>query len=66
MNRKMTVAKMNYIALVDDIVEYSSTDLNQFNHYRMMYYEDHKDADVQYLALTDEEYDAMFLVEDEK
>jgi hypothetical protein len=32
----------------------------------MIHYEKHKDADVQYLTLTDEEYDAIFLVEDEE
>ena len=57
---------MNYLCLVDGVVEYGSTDLNQFNHYRMMYYEDHQDANVEYLALTDEEYETMFPVEDEE
>jgi hypothetical protein len=57
---------MNYLCLVDGVVEYGSTDLKNFNHYRMMYYEDHKDANVEYLVLTDEEYDAIFLVEDEE
>ena len=57
---------MNYLCIVDGVVEYGSTDLYQFNHYRMMYYEDHKDANVEYLVLTDEEYDAIFLVEDEE
>jgi len=56
---------MNYLCLVDGVVEYGSTDLYQFNHYRMMYAEEHQDADVQYLTLTDEEYDALFPVEDE-
>jgi hypothetical protein len=55
---------MNYLCLVDGVVEYGSTDLNQFNHYRMDYAEDHQDANVEYFALTDEEYGAMFLVED--
>ena len=57
---------MNYLCLVDGVVEYGSTDLKDFNHYRMMYYEDHKDADVQYITLTDEEYDAMFPYEEEE
>jgi hypothetical protein len=57
---------MNYLCLVDGVIEYGSTDLKNFNHYRMMYYEDHKDANVEYLVLTDEEYDAIFLVEDEE
>jgi hypothetical protein len=57
---------MNYLCLVDGVVEYGSTDLNQFNHYRMVYAEDHQDADVEYLVLTDDAYDAMFSVEDEE
>jgi hypothetical protein len=58
---------MNYLCLVDGVVEYGSTDLKDFNHYRMVYYEDHKDVEnVEYLVLTDEAYDAMFAVEDEE
>ncbi len=58
---------MNYLCLVDGVVEYGSTDLYQFNHYRCVYYEDHKDAEnVEYLILTDEEYDALFPVEDDE
>ena len=57
---------MNYLCIVDGLVEYASTSLSDFNHYRMVYYEEHKDADVEYLVLTDEEYDAMFPVEDEE
>jgi hypothetical protein len=56
---------MNYLCLVDGVVEYGSTDLNHFNHYRMVYAEDHQDVNVEYLVLTDEEYEAMFPVEDE-
>ena len=59
-NKPMT---LNYLCLVNGLVEYIGTDLNYFNHYRMIHAEKHKDADVQYLTLTDEEYDAMFLVE---
>ena len=58
---------MNYLCLVDGLVEYGSTDLNNFNHYRMVYYEDHKDAEnVEYLVLTDEAYNEMFPCEDEE
>jgi hypothetical protein len=57
---------MNYLCLVDGLVEYGSTSLSDFNHYRMVYYEEHKDADVEYLVLTDEEYTSMFPVEDEE
>jgi hypothetical protein len=57
---------MNYLCLVDGVVEYGSTDLNQFNHYRMVYAEEHQDADVQYLILTDEAYNELFPCEDEE
>jgi hypothetical protein len=58
---------LNYLCLVDGVVEYGSTDLYQFNHYRMMYYEDHKDSEnVEYLVLTDEAYKEMFPCEDEE
>ena len=56
---------MNYLCFVDGLLEYASTDPASFAHYQMMYAEDHRDADVQYLTLTDEEYEAMFSVEDE-
>jgi hypothetical protein len=46
---------LNYLCLVDGVVEYGSTDLNDFNHYRSVYYEDHRDAEnVEYLVLTDD------------
>lgn len=57
---------MNYLCLVDGVVEYGSNDLNQFAHYQMMYAEDHRDEDVEYLVLTDEEYDTMFPCEEEE
>jgi hypothetical protein len=31
-----------------------------------MYAEEHRDANVEYLTLTDEEFDALFPVEDEE
>ena len=43
-----------------------STSESSFAHYQLVYSEEHKDADVQYLTLTDEEYDAMFPVEGEE
>jgi hypothetical protein len=55
---------MNYLCLVDGLVEYASTSLSSFAHYQLVYAEEHRDADVQYLTLTDEEYDAMFPVEE--
>ena len=57
---------MNYLCLVDGVVEYGSTSLSHFAHYQLMYAEDHKDADVQFLTLTDEEYTEMFPVDDEE
>ncbi len=53
---------MNYLCLV----EYSSTSLTDFAHYQLMYAEEHRDANVEYLTLTDEEFDALFPVEDEE
>jgi hypothetical protein len=58
---------MNYLCLVDGVVEYGSTSLSDFNHYQLVYYEDHRDAEnVEYLVLTDEDYDALFPAEDEE
>jgi hypothetical protein len=56
---------VNYLCLVDGVVEYGSTDPAAFAHYHLMYAEEHRDADVQYLTLTDEEYDQMFPVDEE-
>jgi hypothetical protein len=55
---------MNYLCLVDNVVEYGSTSLSGFAHYQLVYAEEHQDADVQYLILTDEEYDELFPVEE--
>ena len=55
---------LNYLCLVDGLVEYDSTSPSSFAHYQLVYAEEHRDADVQYLTLTDEEYDAMFPVEE--
>ena len=57
---------MNYLCLVDGLVEYASSDPASFAHYHLMYAEDHHDADVEYLTLTDEEYDAMFPYEEDE
>ena len=57
---------MNYLCLVDGIVEYGSTSESDFFLYQLMYAEEHQDADVQYLTLTDEEYDEMFPYEEEE
>ena len=45
---------LNYLCLVDGVVEYASTSESSFAHYQLMYAEEHQDADVQYLTLTDE------------
>jgi hypothetical protein len=51
--------------LVDGLVEYASTDPASFAHYQLVYAEEHRDADVQYLAVTDEAYDEMFPYEED-
>jgi len=57
---------MNYLCLVDGLVEYGSTDPAAFAHYQLVYAEEHRDVDVQYLTLTDQEYDTMFPCEEEE
>jgi hypothetical protein len=57
---------MNYLAVVDGVVEYGSTSLSNFAHYQLVYAEEHQNADVQYLTLTDEEYANLFPVEDDE
>ena len=57
---------MNYLCLVDGVVEYGSTSQSDFFHYQLMYAEEHQDSDVEYLTLTDEEYANLFPVEDEE
>jgi len=55
---------MNYLCLVDGLVEYASTSSSSFAHYQLVYAEEHRDANVQYLTLTDEEYDELFPVDE--
>ena len=57
---------MNYICLIDGVVEYGTNDLDKFNYYRLMYEQEHQDCDVEYLTLTDEEYGTLFPVEDDE
>ena len=57
---------MNYLCLIDGVVEFASTSESSFAHYQLVYAEEHKDADVQYLTLTDEEYDEMFPYEEDE
>lgn len=54
-----------YLCMVDGVVEYGSNDPNIFSYYQFIYAEEHADADVQYLVLTDEAYDQMFPTEDD-
>ena len=57
---------MNYLCFVDGLLEYMSTSPSHFAHYQLMYAEEHRDANVQYLTLTDEEYDEMFPYEEDE
>lgn len=57
---------MNYLCLIDGVVEFGSTSPSDFAHYQLMYADEIGDSDVEFLTLTDEEYDAMFPVEDEE
>lgn len=55
---------MNYLCLIDGLVEFASSDPSSFAHYQLVYAEEHYYANVEFLTLTDEEYDAMFPLED--
>ena len=57
---------MNYLCLLNGVVEFGSTSSSAFAHYELVYAEEHQDADVQYLTLTDEEYATMFPVEEDE
>lgn len=57
---------MNYLCLLDGVVEYAATDWNTFNYYQFVYAEEHENQPVTYLTLTDEEYDQFFAIEDEE
>ena len=57
---------MNYLCFVDGLLEYASTSESSFAHYQLMYAEEHRDTDVQYLTLTDEAYNELFPCEDEE
>ena len=60
------MTNLNYLCLVDGLVVFVSTSSSSFAHFQLVYAEEHRDADVQYLTLTDEEYNAMFPVENEE
>ena len=57
---------LNYLCFVDGLLEFASTDPASFAHYQLVYAEEHKNANVQYLTLTDEEYDKMFPYEEDE
>ena len=62
---------MNYVCIIDGLLEFSSTSAKDFAHYIMMYEDEIFGAEeqgkfVQMLSLTDEEYDQMFPMEDEE
>ena len=61
---------MNYLCLIDGVVEFGSTSLHEFARYFVIYDEEITEATenntLEILTLTDEEYDAMFLVEEEE
>jgi len=61
---------MNYLCLIDGVVEFGSTSLHEFARYFVMYDEEVTQAEengtLEILNLTDEEYNAMFPVEEEE
>jgi hypothetical protein len=61
---------MNYLCLIDGVVEFGSTSLHEFARYFVMYDEEVRQAEenntLEILNLTDEELSAMFPVEDEE
>jgi hypothetical protein len=61
---------MNYLCLIDGVVQFGSISLHEFARYFVMYDEEVRQAEenntLEILNLTDEEYAAMFPVEDEE
>lgn len=62
---------MNYVCVIDDVLEFGANDVKEFAHYIMMYENEIFEAEeqgkfVQMLSLTDEEYNLMFPVEDDE
>ena len=61
---------MNYLCLIDGVVEFGSTSLHEFARYFVMYDEEVTQAEengtLEILNLTDEEYDAMFPYEEDE
>lgn len=60
------MSNLNYLCFVDGLLEFASTDPSSFAHYQLVYAEEHKNVNVQYLTLTDEEYDEMFPYEEDE
>ena len=60
---------MNYLCLIDGVVEFGSTSLHEFARYFVIYDEEITEATenntLEILTLTDEEYDALFPPEEE-
>ena len=56
---------MNYLCFIDGLLEYASSSASSFAHYQLVYAEEHRNADVQYLTLSDKEYDEMFPYEED-
>lgn len=57
---------MVYLCLLEGVIEYSSTNYNDFLYYQSICQEEYEGKPVQYLTLTDEEYDQFFSVKDEE
>ena len=60
------IFRMNYLCLVDGVVEYASSSASSFAHYQLVYADEHREANVQYLTLTDDEYDQLFPYEEDE
>ena len=62
---------MNYICIIDGLLEFGSNDINDFGHYIAMYQNEifeslEKGGKIEMLGINDEEYSEMFPVEDEE
>jgi hypothetical protein len=65
------MSDINYVCIIDGLLEFASTTARDFAHYLMMYEDEifeaeHNGAFVQMLSLTDAEFEAMFPVEDDE
>ena len=59
-NTFISKRQMHYLCLLDGTIEYAANNWEQFQYYQFIYAEEHRDAEVQYLTLTDEEYNQFF------